>query len=177
MVITPKEVGKQIQSLRKIKGITQNELGERLGISFQAVSKWERGETLPDTALLADLADVLETTIDAILIGGERLTKYKRKITIAQMREGIECFSRLGELLGKTNLFYLGAMEGVNSKMNIDMEASLKDSYYKEAMIAEATVQCIINGDYIDLSDIKKGFAHEHWVEIVSKYAQTHGIK
>ena len=41
-------VGKQIASLRKAKGLTQNQLGERLNISFQAVSKWERGEALPD---------------------------------------------------------------------------------------------------------------------------------
>ncbi len=37
------EVGKQILVLRKMKGLTQNELGERLGVSFQSVSKWERG--------------------------------------------------------------------------------------------------------------------------------------
>ena len=177
MTVTAKEVGKQIQSLRKIKGITQNELGERLGISFQAVSKWERGETLPDTALLADLADILETTIDNILIGGERIMKFKRKITIEQMHEGIECFTRLGELLGRDNLFYIGAMEGVDNKMNIEMEKYLQDSYTKEAMVAEATVQCIQNGDYVDISDVQKGFEHPHWAEIVLKYAQTHGIK
>lgn len=39
-------VGKQIASLRKAKGLTQNQLGERLNISFQAVSKWERGDSL-----------------------------------------------------------------------------------------------------------------------------------
>ncbi|HJD23719.1 MAG TPA: helix-turn-helix domain-containing protein [Firmicutes bacterium] len=39
-------VGRQIFRLRKAKGITQNELGERLGISFQAISKWERGGSL-----------------------------------------------------------------------------------------------------------------------------------
>ena len=38
-----KKVGEQIAALRKAKGITQNELGERIGVSFQAVSKWERG--------------------------------------------------------------------------------------------------------------------------------------
>ena len=59
-----KTVGNQIAMLRKQKGLTQNDLGERLGVSFQAVSKWERGETLPDTAILLDMAEVLETTVD-----------------------------------------------------------------------------------------------------------------
>ena len=37
------KVGGQISVLRKGRGLTQNDLGERLGVSFQAVSKWERG--------------------------------------------------------------------------------------------------------------------------------------
>lgn len=74
------------------------------------------------------------------------------------MREGIECFVKIGELLGKDNLFYLGAMEGIDNKMNIEFEKYLSDPYTKEAMIAEATVQNISSGAYIDLSDIQKGF-------------------
>ena len=58
-MIDIKSVGNMIAEQRKAKGLTQNELGERLSVSFQAVSKWERGETLPDTAILLDLADVL----------------------------------------------------------------------------------------------------------------------
>ncbi len=105
------------------------------------------------------------------------MTAYKRKITIAQMREGIECFVRMGELLGKDNLFYVGAIEGVDRKMNVEMEEYLSDSYTKEAMIAEATEQNIMNGAYVDLSDIKKGFRHEHWVKNVTEFAQKYGIK
>ena len=69
------KVGNQIAMLRKKKGLTQNDLGERLGVTFQAVSKWERGETLPDTAILPDLANVLETTVDFILTGGEKMVE------------------------------------------------------------------------------------------------------
>ena len=39
-------IGQYIASLRKAKGLTQNDLGERLGVSYQAVSKWERGVSL-----------------------------------------------------------------------------------------------------------------------------------
>lgn len=171
------QVGKQIAALRKAKGLTQNDLGERLNISYQAVSKWERGETLPDVSILVDLADVLETTTDHILNGGKRIMEYKRKITVEQMREGIECFIKIGELLGKDNLFYIGAMEGIDQKMNIEFEKYLSESYTKEAMIAEATVQNIANGAYIDISDIKKGFQHSHWVENVTEFAKKYNLK
>lgn len=43
MEINPMKVGARIYRLRKIQGLTQNQLGDRLHISFQAVSKWERG--------------------------------------------------------------------------------------------------------------------------------------
>ena len=99
-----KKVGIQIAELRKMKGLTQSELGERLCVSFQAVSKWERGETLPDTAILPDLASVLETTVDFILMGGERMIEYKGKIAISDMIQGLKCLKDMGDLLGKQNI-------------------------------------------------------------------------
>ena len=61
-------VGNQILLLRKQNGFTQEELAEKLEISAQAISKWENGHTLPDTALLPLLAKLLHSTIDAILM-------------------------------------------------------------------------------------------------------------
>ena len=43
MPVDPEKMGEQIRALRNSKGITQNELGERLNVAFQTVSKWERG--------------------------------------------------------------------------------------------------------------------------------------
>lgn len=45
-MIDAAKVGRQIADLRKVKDLTQSQLGERLNISFQAVSKWERGVSL-----------------------------------------------------------------------------------------------------------------------------------
>lgn len=145
-MIDAAKVGRQIADLRKVKGLTQSQLGERLNISFQAVSKWERGETLPDVGILLDLAKVLETTVDHILNGGQRMMEYTRRVSVAQIREGIECFVHIGELLGKDNLFYIGAMEGIDQKMNMEFEKYLADPYTREAMIAEALVQNIAGG-------------------------------
>lgn len=177
MTVDAKIVGEQIYALRKTKGLTQNELGERLSISAQAVSKWERGETLPDTAILPDLANVLETSVDNILCGGARQMNYKRKITVAEAAEGIACFEKIGELLGKDSYFYLGAIEGVDRKMNMEFEKYLSESFTREAMIAEALIQCIMNGAYVDPSDVKKSFSHEHWVKNVLAYTERYGIK
>lgn len=58
-------IGKQIKKYRTAKGITQEQLGELVGVTTQAVSKWERGGT-PDAELLSQLAQVLEVSIDAL---------------------------------------------------------------------------------------------------------------
>lgn len=176
-MIDATKVGKQIADLRKVKGLTQNQLGERLNVSFQAVSKWECGETLPDVGILLDLAKVLETTVDHILNGGQRMMEYTRRVSVAQIREGIECFVHIGELLGKDNLFYIGAMEGIDQKMNMEFEKYLADPYTREAMIAEALVQNIAGGAYVDLSDVQRSFQHPHWVKTVCEYAQKYGLK
>ncbi len=60
-------IGKNIRVFRKKNGFTQEELAGRLGISFQAVSKWENGVTAPDISLLPELAAILGTSIDALL--------------------------------------------------------------------------------------------------------------
>ena len=59
---------------RKEKGLTQLELAQALSVTNRAVSKWETGAGLPDTALLTRLADALATTADALLAGGETET-------------------------------------------------------------------------------------------------------
>ena len=59
-------LGKTILEFRKKKGLTQEELGTRLGVTNQAVSKWENETSLPDVMLLPELADALGVTLNAL---------------------------------------------------------------------------------------------------------------
>lgn len=182
MELIPMKVGRHICRLRKQLGLTQNQLGEKLHVSFQAVSKWERGETLPDITLLPELASVLGTTVDQILAGGERKMEpkqagaYTRTITVAQMREGIACIERMGQLLGKDSFFYIGAVGGMDLKMNITFEEYMADPYTKEAMVAEAAMQAVMGGAYISPDDIRAGFRYPHWVENMLEFVRKYGI-
>lgn len=78
MNLNLQQIGQFIQSCRKELGLTQNEMGERLGVSPQSVSNWERGESLPDVSLLPDLACMLRCSVDAILSGGAGCGGYRR---------------------------------------------------------------------------------------------------
>lgn len=60
-------IGSNIAALRKQKGITQEELANELGVSAQAVSKWENNSSCPDVSLLTSIADYFGVTVDALL--------------------------------------------------------------------------------------------------------------
>ncbi len=62
-------LGKRIADLRKKASMTQEDLAEKLGISAQAVSKWENDQTCPDITLLPTLAELLKTSLDELLTG------------------------------------------------------------------------------------------------------------
>lgn len=66
------KVGNFIMEKRKALGMTQQQLADKLNVSFQAVSKWENGTTYPNIEILKDLAVVLDVTADEILSGSEK---------------------------------------------------------------------------------------------------------
>lgn len=67
IVFSMQSVGRKINQLRKNANMTQMELADKLGISYQAVSNWERGESMPDISKLPELAEILNTSIDELL--------------------------------------------------------------------------------------------------------------
>lgn len=72
-----------LSALRKKKGWTQLGLAEKLNYSDKAVSKWERGESLPDVIILKQIADLFEVTVDYMLVREHEtqvpLSKRKRR--------------------------------------------------------------------------------------------------
>ena len=60
-------LGKRIAALRKEKGMTQEQLAEKVGVSAQAVSKWENDASCPDITLLPLLGDILGVSVDELL--------------------------------------------------------------------------------------------------------------
>ena len=60
-------IGQRIAELRKSKGLTQAELADMIGVSHQAVSQWERNETLPDIMTIPALAEIFGESVSALL--------------------------------------------------------------------------------------------------------------
>ena len=68
------KIGKFIATCRKEKGITQENLAEKLYVTDRAVSKWERGISLPDASKMLDLCKILGITVNELL-NGEKIKK------------------------------------------------------------------------------------------------------
>ncbi len=74
------KIGCFIAERRKAKGLTQRELAEILGITDRAVSKWERGKSLPDASLMLELCGELEITVNELLTGEViKMEDYKKQ--------------------------------------------------------------------------------------------------
>ena len=62
-----KSIGEMISCLRKEKGMTQNDLAEKMNVTDKAVSKWERNLSCPDVNSIPKLAEILGTTVEELL--------------------------------------------------------------------------------------------------------------
>lgn len=84
-----KKIGKLIKDLRKKKGLTQQDLGDKVGVGFRSVSKWERGLTLPDITIINEVSKILGISSDELLSGHinkdhkDKKTPSKFKITFS----------------------------------------------------------------------------------------------
>lgn len=89
------QVGKTISGLRKARNLTQMELADKLNISFQAVSNWERGQTMPDIAKLGELAEIFGVSIDELLGNGKSAEVVEKLIRDEPIQEELSAESFL----------------------------------------------------------------------------------
>ncbi len=85
-------IGENIRNYRKKNDLTQEALAERLGVTYQSVSRWENGTTYPDLELLPAISETLSVTVDE-LIGMPQIEKEKRALeTVDELRR--ECMKQ-----------------------------------------------------------------------------------
>ena len=80
-------LGENIRSLRVAKGLTQEQLGYELGVSAQAVSRWENGATYPDITMLPMIADYFNVTLDELIGRGRELNSNEREAFFKMAQE------------------------------------------------------------------------------------------
>lgn len=159
MPLDPTAAGTAIRARRTAAGLTQAELAERLNVSAQAVSCWERSETLPDVTLLPDLALILGCSVDALL--GHPASRFRRRITVAEMRQAVGCILRLRELLGPEHFMVRTMLDALDTRMNSAIESAFASESAMDAYVCEALLECIRQGDWVDATDVRRHIRNE----------------
>lgn len=131
-----------IQKFRKQKGLTQEELADKLGVTYQAVSKWENAKSAPDIFFLPQLADVFECSID-ILFSRKTETEESSDDTIKvdsvcsalpwkddDVIRGVVCHGHKiltvkNKLVDKFTFEVIGDAKGIQSECNVSVTGSV----------------------------------------------------
>ena len=107
------KIGKFIADCRKKHKLTQEQLAEKLGITYKAVSKWETGKGLPDASIMKDLCNILKITVNDLLsgelIGKEDYNKKTEEYMLEiyrQKEEGDKKLLNLEKIVGFLFLTY-----------------------------------------------------------------------
>ena len=101
MKMNPKETGKRIQLLRKQKGLSQEELADRLHVSSNTVAKIECGLRRPSVDFVVDLVNFFDTTVDYIILGEEIKKESDYDFLIREIDDQVEQLLELKENLLK----------------------------------------------------------------------------
>ena len=83
------KIGRLLQELRKEKGLTQEQLAERMGVARRTVSRWETGSNMPDLDILMELADLYAVDLRVILSGERKSERMDREMkeTVLQVAD------------------------------------------------------------------------------------------
>lgn len=93
-------LGSHIRSLRRARAMSQEQLAEALGVSFAAVSKWERGAAVPDLTYIVEMADLFGVSVDALLgyqLRGGALSDFLSRIRALQQAKDFDAASQEAE--------------------------------------------------------------------------------
>lgn len=84
------KIGKFIAEKRKEEKLTQEQLAEKLNISKNAVSKWERGLNLPDVSIMQELCKILKITLNELFIGEKILDEQYKEVADNNLLDALE---------------------------------------------------------------------------------------
>lgn len=152
MMFETVKIGQTIKALRQKKDMTQMNLADELGVSYQAVSNWERGNSMPDISKLKELSGVLGCTIDELLGNSPETDFVKSAIKAEEVDRPVESPdlatilnvapllkpTQMESLLEKT----LNSVDSLNIEDVIPLAPFLSDDYLDRLLAKFDVTQC-----------------------------------
>lgn len=125
-------IGEKIRHYRLEKGMTQETLASELNMSFQAVSKWERNESLPDITIVSRLCGILDISCDTLLAHHDHFTE-------TEIRKTLDAADAFDDTIQAEYAAKVSMLEKALEKYPLSMElmSALADTYSKESDFPE----------------------------------------
>lgn len=146
------KIGENIRVLRLREGLTQEQVAQRLGVTYQAVSKWENGTNTPDISLLPEIASLFGVTIDALF-----------SQDAASPLEGLpledDGVIRIVQLRGRQVLAVTPRMSPDDPPLEIAFPRNCNDrtQYFKVEVYGHVIADGSINGDVVCHQSVECG--------------------
>lgn len=174
-------IGDIIRKHRKLKNLTQEELGNQLFVSKQAISKWENGRSFPDLETTKKLIEILEIDSTEILGGTvQEVKKSQKRFTILIIACAIVAalfIIMIGAQHYEKALIDYGYQEGINPANQYAIEVSMvqllatPEKYHGKLVRVIGVGNLEFEGNYLSLSkeDHAYGVGNSVWIELGNK--------
>lgn len=157
-------IGKTIQCLRKAKGVTQEKMAQQIGVSFQAISKWENDITLPDIMLLPVIADYFGVSIDELFQYKWNVMTSRERLASFMLKNGIITLNTPDPATGKKLDYYVNT-ERFTTNMQIN---AIGEAFAENLMDSHVNFDAVVGVAYHGI-----GFAAATAMALQNKYGCT----
>ena len=166
-------ISKRIKNARVQKNMTQMDLADAMGVSYQAVSNWERGNSLPDISKIEQLCKELDISFD-VLLGSDS----KEAVAVKKAINDVDSISDISKLVGLAPF--------VNEKILYDLAMQYKGNwgdsltglapFLDKEMVGTIAVDALENGN-IDIEHLKSAapFIDGQSIERILEYIKEKG--
>ena len=111
----------KLKEIRKNEGLSQEQLAEKIGVSRQAITKWETGKGLPDVENMIIIAEIFKTTLDELLRDSVIKQESKKPVFISETIYDIDCEKHFDINIGNASAMLLSS--GTDEKLHIKLSS------------------------------------------------------
>ena len=111
----------KLKEIRKNEGLSQEQLAEKIGVSRQAITKWETGKGLPDVENMVIIAEIFKTTLDELLRGSAAKQEQEKSVFVSETIYDIDCDKHFDVNIGNAATIILSS--GTDEKLHIKLSS------------------------------------------------------
>ena len=116
----------KLKEIRKNEGLSQEQLAEKIGVSRQAITKWETGKGLPDVENMVIIAEIFKTTLDELLRDSIAKQEQEKSVFVSETIYDIDCEKHFDVNIGNAAVITLSS--GTDEKLHIKLSSETFDN-------------------------------------------------